>query len=56
VKVNRNMISEADLNSCTFTNLLSHSHQIQDFEPGLALLSSSFDAIPKKRSRFKWFQ
>ncbi len=55
VKVNRNMISEADLNSCTFTSLLSHSHQIKDFEPGMTLLSSSYNSIPKKRSKFKWF-
>lgn len=56
VKVNRNMISEADLNSCTFTSLLSHSHQIKDFEPGMTLLSSSFNSIQKKRSTFKWFK
>ena len=56
VKVNRNMISEADLNSCTFTSLLNHSHQIQDFEPGMTLLSQSFASIPKKRSTFKWFK
>lgn len=56
VKVNRNMISESDLNSCTFTSLLSHSHQIQDFEPGMTLLSQSFDSIPQKRSKFKWFK
>jgi hypothetical protein len=56
VKVNRNMISEADLNSYTFTSLLSHSHQIKDFEAGMALLSQCFASIPKKRSIFKWFK
>lgn len=56
VKVNRNMISEADLSSVTFTSLLSNARQIQDFEPGMALLSYSFDSIPKKRSKFKWFK
>jgi hypothetical protein len=56
VKVNRNMISEADLNSCTFTSLLSHYPQIQDFEPGMALLSNSFNSIPKKRSKFNWLK
>lgn len=56
VKVNRNMLSEIDLASHTFTGLLSHSDKIQEFEPGLALLSSSFNAIPERRKKFKWFK
>jgi hypothetical protein len=56
IKVNRNMISEVDLHSCTFSSLLSHYHQLQGFEAGKALLSYSFDSIPKKRSKFSWFK
>jgi hypothetical protein len=56
VKVNRNMLNEIELASHTFTSLLIHSDKIQKFEPGLALLSSSFHAIPERRKRFKWFK
>jgi hypothetical protein len=56
VKVNRNMISEVDLHSYTFTSLLAQHRRIQGFAPGMALLSYCFDSIPKKRSKFNWFK
>lgn len=55
VKVNRNMLSEIELASYTFTNLLSRFDQIQGYDPALKLLSDCFNAIQKKKSKFKWF-
>jgi hypothetical protein len=56
VKVNRDMISEEDLASYTFTALVCQSKKIQDFADGMALLASSYDLIRQKRSGFRWLK